>query len=114
MKQREFPASSYSAVTIASIPRAAVLAGQRRGGDVPAMGLNGKPIVLRTTDIDDLRGSLRGNLLVPGQDGYDTARRIWNGAFDKRPALIARCAAAADVSRAVQFARANDLLVAVR
>src|SRR5690606_29465719 len=44
----------------------------------------------------------------------DQARRIWNGAFDRRPALIARCAGAADVIQAVNFGRSHDLLIAVR
>src|SRR6185369_9856905 len=81
---------------------------------IPAMGTAGKQVVLKPTDVEELRGSLRGQLLTPGQEGYDTARRIWNGAFDRKPALIARCANAADVSQAVKFARAHDLLVAVR
>jgi FAD/FMN-containing dehydrogenase len=71
-------------------------------------------VVLKPADIADLRGTLHGQLLTPGQDGYDSARRIWNGAFDKKPALIARCASATDVSQAIQFARTHDLLVAVR
>ncbi len=78
------------------------------------MGQSGKQVVLKNGDLEDLRGGLRGELLVPGQSGYETARKIWNGAFDKKPAVIARCAGAADVSRAVKFARAHDLLLAVR
>jgi FAD/FMN-containing dehydrogenase len=64
--------------------------------------------------IRDFRASMRGAILRPGERGYDGARRVWNGMIDKRPALIARCAGAADVVQAVQFARANDLLVSVR
>src|SRR6185437_7401656 len=75
---------------------------------------SGKAVSLTASDIKDLRSSLRGELLLSGDDGYDRARRIWNGAFDRRPALIARCAGAADVSQAVKFARAHELLVAVR
>lgn len=52
-----------------------------------------------------LRASLRGSLLTPGDAGYDAARRVYNGRIDRRPALIARCADAADVVRAVRFAR---------
>ena len=51
---------------------------------------------------------------MPGQDGYDAARRVWNGAFDRKPAPIARCAGTADVTAAVNFARAHELIVAVR
>jgi len=61
-----------------------------------------------------LRTGFRGALLRPGEDGYDEARRIWNGAIDRRPALIARCAGADDVAAAVRFAREHDLLVSVR
>lgn len=63
---------------------------------------------------DEFKAGLRGQLLSPGDDGYDRARRVWNGMFDRRPALIARCAGAADVIRAVSFARDNRLAVAVR
>jgi FAD/FMN-containing dehydrogenase len=64
--------------------------------------------------IQSLRAGLRGELLRPGDDGYDAAREIWNGMIDRRPALIARCAGVAAVVAAVNFARANDLLLAVR
>jgi FAD/FMN-containing dehydrogenase len=58
--------------------------------------------------------ALRGGLLRPGDPAYDAARSVWNAAIDRRPALIARCAGAVDVIRAVDFARANDLLISVR
>ena len=64
--------------------------------------------------VEKFKTNLRGELLQPGELGYDTARRIWNGMIDKRPALIARCTGAADVIHCVNFARENDLLVAVR
>lgn len=60
------------------------------------------------------RAGLRGDLLGPGDRGYDAARKVWNGMVDRRPALIARCAGAADVIRCVRFAREHDLLVSVR
>jgi FAD/FMN-containing dehydrogenase len=62
----------------------------------------------------ELRGRFRGALLRPGEEGYDEARRVWNGAIDRRPALIARCAGADDVAVAVRFAREHDLAVSVR
>jgi hypothetical protein len=64
--------------------------------------------------VDELRGRFRGALIRPGEEGYDEARRVWNGAIDRRPALIARCAGADDVAEAVRFARDGDLLVSVR
>jgi FAD/FMN-containing dehydrogenase len=64
--------------------------------------------------IDELRTRFRGALLRPGEEGYDEARRVWNGAIDRRPALIARCAGADDVVEAVRFARERDLVVSVK
>jgi FAD/FMN-containing dehydrogenase len=64
--------------------------------------------------IEELRTRFRGALLRPGEEGYDEARRIWNGAIDRRPALIARCAGADDVVEAIRFARERDLVVSVR
>ncbi len=61
-----------------------------------------------------LRGEFTGALLRPSDQGYDQARRIWNGAIDHRPALIARCAGDSDVRAAVRFGREQDLLVSVR
>jgi FAD/FMN-containing dehydrogenase len=61
-----------------------------------------------------LRARFRGALLRPGEEGYEEARRVWNGAIDRRPALIARCAGADDVVEAVRFAREHDLPVSVR
>ena len=58
--------------------------------------------------------ALRGGLLRPRDPAYEAARSVWNAAIDRRPALIARCAGAADVILAVDFARANNLLVSVR
>jgi FAD/FMN-containing dehydrogenase len=61
-----------------------------------------------------LRASLRGNLLLPADAGYDVARTLWNGMIDRRPAAIVRAAGSADVMRAVDFARDLQLLVAVK
>jgi FAD/FMN-containing dehydrogenase len=66
------------------------------------------------TDLERLRDSMRGPVIGPGDDGYDVARAIWNGAIDRRPACVARCTGVADVVAAVRFARERDLLVAVR
>ena len=63
---------------------------------------------------DELAAGFRGELIEPGDEGYDEARMVWNGLFDRRPALIARCAGPADVSRRSRFARETSLPVAVR
>ena len=69
---------------------------------------------LQARALQGLRARFRGALLRPGEEGYDEARRIWNGGIDRRPALIARCAGADDVVTAVRFAREQELLVSVR
>jgi FAD/FMN-containing dehydrogenase len=55
-----------------------------------------------------------GAVLEPGDNGYEAARRIWNGDIQRRPAMIARCTGTADVMAAVRFARERELSVAVR
>ena len=62
----------------------------------------------------ELRANFRGELLRSRDDGYDVARAVFNGMIDRRPALIARCTGVADVIATVNFARDNDLQVAVR
>jgi FAD/FMN-containing dehydrogenase len=61
-----------------------------------------------------LRKRLGDGLLLPTDEGYERARRVWNGDIDRRPALIARCANTQQVQTAVRFARANGLVVSVR
>ncbi len=64
--------------------------------------------------IDSFRQSFRGALIRPGDEAYDEARSLYNAMIDKRPRLIARCADVADVITAVNFGRAQGLLVAIR
>src|ERR1044071_5581155 len=64
--------------------------------------------------LDQLTATFTGQLLAPGDAGYDEARRVHNGLIDKRPALIARCRGVADVVDAVKLARRLGLEVAVR
>jgi FAD/FMN-containing dehydrogenase len=111
MKRRDFCAATLASTT-------AVLLARRSFGaapaDIPAVGRTGAQRVLRGRDVADLRAAMRGALLLAMDEGYEQARHLWNGSFERRPALIARCAGAADVVQAVNFARANDLLIAVR
>ncbi len=58
--------------------------------------------------------NFKGQLIFPNDTEYEQARRVWNHAVDKHPAMIARCASVEDVVRAIEFARQSDLLVAVR
>jgi len=69
---------------------------------------------LAGSGIGDLRQNFEGSVLGPDDGGYDDARRLWNADQDLHPAVIARCRSAADVSRAVLFAREHGLEIAVR
>jgi FAD/FMN-containing dehydrogenase len=63
--------------------------------------------------LDQLRRSC-GEVLTPGDDGYDEARRLWNAIHDRRPAVIARPSDADEVATAVRFARDHGLEITVR
>ncbi|HEY5559532.1 MAG TPA: FAD-dependent oxidoreductase, partial [Steroidobacteraceae bacterium] len=82
--------------------------------DLPARSLDGSDQLLRGSSIEAFAASLRGELLLKDHAAYDARRRVWNAAFDKHPALIACCTGAADVRKAVDFAREHRLLTAVR
>ena len=64
--------------------------------------------------VDQLRPQFRGQILMPSDEGYEAARKVYNGMIDKRPGAIARCANVADVIAAVRCARDNDVLTAIR
>src|ERR1700745_3741981 len=70
--------------------------------------------MLNEDSIAELKRSLRGKLIQPGDADYDEARKVYNGMIHKKPRLIARCADVADVIRCVNLARDNDLLVSIR
>ena len=72
------------------------------------------PVQLDDQALGALRASLSGAVILPGEDGYDAARTIFNGTIDRHPALIARCTSTGDVSKAVRFARERGLSVSVR
>ena len=69
---------------------------------------------LQATKLEGLRNSFKGEILLPGEAAYESARKIWNAMIDKHPAVIVRCGTTADVVAAVNFARDNGLLLAIR
>jgi len=118
LSRRKFVHSTFALAAAPLVPvgysRADDTTVRATAGDLAARTTGGRTMSLTRGDILDLRASLRGELILAADAGYDQARRLWNAAFDRRPALIARCAGAADVVRAVQFARSHGLLTAVR
>jgi FAD/FMN-containing dehydrogenase len=76
--------------------------------------MQGTEAVLKDTVIEAFRSRVRGELLCPGDAGYDATRQVFNGMIDRRPALIVRCTGTADVIECVRFAREHDLVVSVR
>src|SRR5438270_3639252 len=69
---------------------------------------------LGESSISELRARLRGRVIQPGEPDYDDARKVYNAMIDKKPRLIAQCADVADVIACVNFARENNVLLAVR
>jgi len=67
-----------------------------------------------TIAANELQPSFKGKILFEGDVEYDSARQIWNGMIDRKPALIAQCLDKEDIIQAVKFARKNELLVSVR
>jgi hypothetical protein len=76
--------------------------------------MGGEMTDVRAGDLGVLRSGFEGAILVPGDDGYDGARAIWNGAIDRRPAVIAQPATVASVAAAVRFAQEASLEISVR
>lgn len=79
-----------------------------------AIGMNGKDTLIDEKEVDEFRSKIRGKVILEGEDGYEKARKIWNGIIDKKPALIVRCKGVADVIYSVNFARIHQLRTSVR
>jgi FAD/FMN-containing dehydrogenase len=62
----------------------------------------------------ELKSKVKGKTILQGEEGYDNARRVWNGMIDKHPSAVVYCKDATDVANVVRFARENNILLAVR
>lgn len=115
MRRRTFFRSAAAAATALSFPRYTIGAPYRQAQDIDAITGDGASVSISGRALSDLRAQLRGRVLLPGNDGYDSARRILNPSFDKRPALIVQPTGVTDIRGAVNFARENKgLLLAVK
>jgi FAD/FMN-containing dehydrogenase len=70
--------------------------------------------MLDATIIEEFKASLRGELIQPNDEGYDDARKVWNGMFDRTPLIIVRCVSTSDVINALNFARDKTLPISVK
>ncbi len=113
MDRRRFIGYSVAAAFATSLPYGRTWAAKITG-DVAAIRSGGGAATLAASDLQQLKDSLRGALLLPGDPGYDVARHVRNQSIDKHPALIIQPSGAADVRTAVDFAREKDLLLAVK
>lgn len=118
MDRRRFLQSSLAASMSAALPAsqafAALQALTQVSGDVRAVTGDRTEISLEQAAVQELADSLHGNLLLPGNEGYDAARRVLNASIDKHPALIVQPSVAADIQNAVAFAKERDMLLAVK
>ena len=106
--------AGFAAALPSSVLAAAIKSATRITADINAVTRTGGETTVTKAALKDFQASLRGPLIMPGNANYESARQVWNGMIDKHPAMIARCTGSADVMQAVDFARDNDLLVAVR
>ena len=115
MDRRTFCQTSLAAVAAVSFPTwRGYASADPLVTEISAVTGGGGAVSVERAAIEDLRNGLRGRLLLPDNEGYDEVRQLRNRMIDKRPALIAQCAGAADVRAAVNFARHYNLLTAVR
>ena len=118
MNRRNFLRSSIAAGVGAALPISHLYAAFDPQSDMPAVLVgrsgDGGETALPMSSVKDLAASLRGSVLLAGDSGYDEARRVLNRGIDKHPALVVQPIGVTDIRRAVDFARDNDLLLAVK
>ena len=114
MNRRYFLRSSLAGAIAATFPAGHLLSAARVAGAIEAVTGDGSAVSLEASALQALRDSLRGALLLPGEPGYDQARRVLNESIDRHPALVVQPSGVADVRAAVAFARERDLLLAVK
>jgi FAD/FMN-containing dehydrogenase len=118
MQRRHFLQGTVAAAVAAglspSLYASAIAALTEVQGDVRAVTGAGAEISVEGTALKELSESLRGKLLMPGNAGYEKARRVLNPVIDKHPAFVVQPSGTADIMSAVSFARERDMLVAVK
>jgi FAD/FMN-containing dehydrogenase len=116
MRRRTFCQSAVAAAVTTSL---SACGARQQAGDpgptISAVSMDGDELSIESAAVEELRGSLNGRLFLQNDEGYETAKQVWNGMFDhKKPAMVAQCTSAGDVVEAVNFARERGLLVSVK
>jgi FAD/FMN-containing dehydrogenase len=115
MRRRTFCKNTLAAGIAATLPACGKNTGTAGSSStLAAVSRAGNEITIETSVVRGFAGTLQGQLLQSADAGYDSARKLWNGMFDKRPALIAQCESQGDVVNAVSFASEQDLLLSVK
>ena len=115
MRRRDFCVCALSAGIAAALP--ACSKRPSNGGlpsTIQAISGDGEELSLERAAVKELGESLAGRLYLGSDEGYDTARMVWNGMHDKYPAMVVQCRSTQDVSNAVTFAAERGLLLAVK
>ncbi len=114
MNRRHFCRTSLAAgVMAASFPMLGACAKKAEAG-IPAVSLDGNAIEIEKAAVNELIEAVSGDVMLADHAGYESARKIWNGMHDKYPAVIVQPTGTGDVVKAVEFARDNNLLLAVK
>ena len=120
MDRRRFLRSSIASAVAASMPGTQALAASLLHvptavpSNIDSITLDGAEVTLQQAAVQELSDSLKGKLLLPDSVAYDQARSLLQPVYDKRPAFVVQPTGAADVQNAVDFARDNSLLLAVK
>ncbi len=118
MLRRTFCKTTLAAAVAATLPgcgRDMPPAATDVGSLISAVSSAGSEISIETAAVGELAESLSGHLYLQADEGYDDAKRVWNGMFDhKQPSMVVQCQGTQDVVNAVDFARDRNLLVSVK
>jgi FAD/FMN-containing dehydrogenase len=115
MNRRQFLGSSVAAAVALALTQGRALAEATPvSGAIEAVTGDGAKKAIEADALKQLKASLRGALILPGEPGYDVSRRVINVSIDRHPALVIRPSGVADIRTAVQFASEHDLLLAVK
>jgi len=115
MRRRDFCLSALAAGVSVSVPGCSrPSSGTAGSATIDAITAAGEQTSIERAAVSELAKSLSGRLYLPQDEGYEIARKVWNGMIDKRPAVVVQCRNTADVVSAVTFAGERKLLVAVK